>query len=131
MLEVKKVNKIKFEKENQILVEYVKEKLKSNFPDFKALYLFGSRAKGNYSQDDDYDLVVLFDSVDKNKELKIFRLIGEAEYKFNCLIDIQILTEEDFKFNPFFYEEVIKNGILYERRNEFQELKCIRKVKYL
>ncbi|MBU2446194.1 MAG: nucleotidyltransferase domain-containing protein [Bacteroidetes bacterium] len=102
------------ENKNLILLEYLKEKFKIKYPDFKVLYLFGSRARGDYSQDSDFDLVAIFDSVDKDKDFKIFGIISEAEYKFDTLIDIQILTEEEFKFNPFFYEEVIKNGILYE-----------------
>ncbi|GBD86587.1 nucleotidyltransferase domain protein [bacterium BMS3Abin03] len=101
-------------KKDKELIEYLREKLKSEFPDFKKLYLFGSRAKGNYHKESDYDIVVIFNQVNMNKELKVCGLVGEAEYLFDVFIELKIFTEKDFRYNPFFYEEVTKFGILYE-----------------
>jgi len=96
------------------LLEYLREKLKSEFPDFKKLYLFGSRVKGNYHKESDYDIVIIFDQVNMDKELKVCGLVGEVEYLFNVFIELKIFTEKDFRYNPFFYDEVTKFGVLYE-----------------
>ncbi|MEW5821766.1 MAG: nucleotidyltransferase domain-containing protein, partial [Cyanobacteriota bacterium] len=43
--------------------------LSQKYSDFKGSYLYGSRAKGNYKEDSDIDIVVLFDQLDREKDL--------------------------------------------------------------
>ena len=83
------------------------------------IILFGSRAKGNYTDDSDYDLLILTDSIkDKRKKLsEIYRnLLG-----LKLAIDIIIETKEDYvknKDNKFMiYNTIEKEGnVLYERK---------------
>ncbi len=96
------------------IIEYLRKHLKSTLVDFKKLYFFGSRAKGTYYYESDYDFVVIVDKRNYKKELKVADIIGKAEYLFDIFIDIHILTENEFRYNPFFYREVIKFGVLYE-----------------
>jgi predicted nucleotidyltransferase len=101
-------------KKNTELIEYLTNKFKSEFSDFRKLYLFGSRVKGNFDPESDYDIVVIFDKNNREKRLRIYGIVGEAQYIFDVIIDVNILTEEEFRYNPFFYEEVTKYGLVYE-----------------
>ena len=98
---------------NSILMKYLNENIINQYNDFKVTYLFGSRVKGNFNQDSDYDILILFDKINRDKKLNIYGIIGELEYKYNIFIDVKILTNDEFKINPFFYEEVTNKGIFY------------------
>ena len=84
------------------------------YNDFKGIYLFGSRAKGNFKDDSDIDLVLLFDEVNRDKKMEIYGILSELMYKYEIFIDIHIMTPETLRFNPFFYEEVVDKGQFYE-----------------
>ncbi len=88
------------------MIESLKDKLKSEFPDFKKLYLFGSRAKGHFDPESDYDIVVIFEDNNREKRLKVYNIIGDLQYTFNVFIDINILTEKEFSYNPFFLRKL-------------------------
>jgi predicted nucleotidyltransferase len=98
---------------NKNILEELSKNISLEYKDYLGTYLFGSRAKGNSNDNSDYDIVVLFDSIDKNKKSFVYRIISEMEYRHNIFIDIKTLTPTQFKYNPFFYEEVIKDGILF------------------
>lgn len=91
----------------------IKKFFEQNFTDFRGLYFFGSHTKGNFTEYSDYDYVAIFDDVARNKKYKIYRFVSKLEYEFNIFLDIKILTPQQFKLNPFFYEEVIKYGLYY------------------
>jgi predicted nucleotidyltransferase len=93
----------------QILLE-ITDRIAKQYKDFKGSYLFGSRAKGTSYNESDYDIIVLFDMIDREKKSFVYRLIGEIEYKYDIFIDIKTLTPEQLNQNPFFYEEVMKYG---------------------
>ncbi|MCL5992488.1 MAG: nucleotidyltransferase domain-containing protein [Bacteroidetes bacterium] len=48
------------EKVNRIIKELV-EDLKSKYSDFKGIYLFGSHARGEATEESDIDLAIIFD----------------------------------------------------------------------
>ena len=41
------------------IIEELKAELKSKYPDFKGIYLFGSHARGDFNEDSDYDLIII------------------------------------------------------------------------
>jgi len=96
------------------LIENLKDRIKSRFPEFKKLYLFGSRAKGNCHKESDYDIVVVADKTNKEMEHYIIHLTSEFDFQYDVFLDIHLLTEKEFRWNPFFYEEVTKYGLPYE-----------------
>lgn len=96
------------------IVEYLRDQIKSRFTDFIKLYLFGSRVKANYSDESDYDIVVITDKTNKDLEKYITHLTSEINYTYDVFLEIHTLTEKEFRWNPFFYEEVTKHGLLYE-----------------
>lgn len=87
--------------------------IKEKYSDFKGSYLYGSRVKDDFKEDSDIDIVVLFDELNRKKDLDICDIVGELEYKYNVFIDFQIFTPERLKLNPFYCDEVTKKGIFY------------------
>ena len=88
--------------------------MNEKFIDFRGSYLFGSRANGTNSKDSDFDILLLFTSINSNKENKILEYICDIEYKFDIFIDIKILTQNELKLqNPFFIEEAINKGVYF------------------
>ena len=106
-------NKILSKKDKE-LIEYLRDNLKSRFSDFKKLYFFGSRVKGNFNDESDYDIVVITNKKNREMEDYTISLISEADYKYDVFIELHVLTEKEFHWNPFFFEEVTKYGLLYE-----------------
>jgi predicted nucleotidyltransferase len=98
------------------ILEIIKElnnKLKAGYPDFKGVYLYGSVAKGNFSEDSDIDIVALFEEINYEKELEIYGITGDLEYKYNVFFDIQPMTSQELEKNPFYFEEVTQKGMFY------------------
>lgn len=95
------------------IIEDLNNRLSKKYSDFKGSYLYGSRAKGNYKDHSDIDVVVLFEKLTRAKDLDICSIVCDVEYKHNVFIDIQTFTPEKLMFNPFYYEEVTVKGVFY------------------
>jgi predicted nucleotidyltransferase len=62
----------------------------------KDIILFGSRARGNFSQDSDYDFLIITEKTFSIKEkMEISRRINRVSAKFLILSDIIINSEEE------------------------------------
>jgi len=96
------------------IVKKLNNQFKKEFDDFKGIYFYGSRAKGTHCEDSDIDIVVLFQKVDRDKRMKIWGIVGEVEYEYDVFIDLHPMTKEELKLNPFYYDQVVNNGIFYE-----------------
>ncbi|HBG48799.1 MAG TPA: hypothetical protein DDW90_04725 [Cyanobacteria bacterium UBA9971] len=96
------------------VVEYLNEKLKETFNDFKGAYLYGSRAKGVATAESDIDIVAVFDEIDRNKRMDIWGIIGKIEAELDVFIDLHPMTKEELERNPVFYDQVVNNGVYYD-----------------
>jgi predicted nucleotidyltransferase len=90
--------------------------IKSVDPD--KIILFGSRARGNYKKESDYDLCIIKKGVGHRRKLaqRIYRFL----YGVGVPVDIIVETPERFeelKDNPFMvYKEISKYGrVVYEK----------------
>jgi predicted nucleotidyltransferase len=95
------------------LIKQINNLMKSHFADFKGTYFFGSRLRGDSSEDSDYDLLLTFDhKLSWRKKNKIYDLIAEIELKENVVIDIKAYQEWELKnrWTPF-REKVVKEGV--------------------
>lgn len=57
----------------------------------------------------------------KSKNIQVFIFMGQGlkgqiEYENNIFVDVKILTREQLQFNKFFYDEVVNQGMYYERK---------------
>lgn len=99
-------------KDEHIIIE-LRDELKKRFPKFIGLYFFGSRVKGDYQDDSDIDVVILFEDITHDERLEIYGFISKIEHQHGIFLDTKIMTTSIFNYNIFFYEEVKKTGIYY------------------
>lgn len=91
--------------------------VKTTDPD--KIILFGSRAKGGFKEESDYDVCVLKKGVEHRR--KLAQQIYRSLYGVGASIDIIVETPERFeelKENPFLiYNEIAGHGkVVYEKR---------------
>ena len=98
---------------DDIVVELIKD-LKNAYTDFRGIYLFGVYIDGKMHQDEDMELVAIFDNEpDKEKRENIWRIIGKIEEDFDVYIDLHPLTIKELKKDEEFYQEVTEEGIFF------------------
>ncbi len=85
------------------------------FDDFKGIYLFGVHLDGRMHDDEDIELIALFDIEDKSKREQIWPIIGKIETDMNVCIDLYPYTDEQFKADEELYDEVMDEGIFYNK----------------
>jgi|WetSurMetagenome_2_1015567.scaffolds.fasta_scaffold478023_1 uncharacterized protein len=104
--------------ENQIIKNIIQElsdELRSKYDDFKGIYLFGSRARGDNKKESDYDFALIFTrKINTKFEEELIKLIYKYDLKYNILIDSHILSESDvLKPATPFRDRILKEGIYY------------------
>ena len=98
---------------DEIITTLIKA-LKENFSDFKGLYLFGLYLDGKMHEDEDIELVAIFDNEqDKTKREEIWRVIGKVEEDFDIFIDLHPLTVQELKKDEELYQVVSEEGIFF------------------
>ena len=94
-------------------IDMLNRELSAKFDDFKGLYLYGSFANGTNSDDDDIEIVAIFDVEDKAKRELIWPIVGKIETDLDVFIDLHPITMEELKKDEDFYDEVVNNGIFF------------------
>lgn len=89
------------------LAQEYKKVLQEKMP-VKALYLYGSYSKGNYTEESDIDIAVVVDKLSDNY-FEDTTLLWKLKRKISNLIEPVLLTED--KNNPL-YADILKTGIL-------------------
>ncbi|MBO8448703.1 MAG: nucleotidyltransferase domain-containing protein [Bacteroidetes bacterium] len=89
------------------LAQEYKKVLMENMP-VKALYLYGSYSKGNYTEESDIDIAVVVDRL-SDDYFEDTPLLWKLGRKVSYLIEPVLLTED--KNNPL-YADILKTGIL-------------------
>lgn len=98
-----------------VIIKELNNSILKAFDNFKGCYLYGSRVKGNYNDDSDIDLVLIFNNqLNYNQRLDLAGLICDIEYKYNVFIDYHSFTLEELNFNAVFSAEVVSKGIYYD-----------------
>lgn len=100
------------EKLNEV-IKRLSNGFRKKFDDYKGLYLFGAYLDGKDHEDEDIEIVALFDIEDKSKREQIWPLIGKIETELEVCIDLYPYTPEDFKKDGDLYDEVMEEGIFY------------------
>jgi len=85
------------------------------FKDFQGIYLFGTFLDGKMHEGEDIEMVAIFDMEDKSKREIIWPLIGKIESDYNVCIDLYPYTVEEFKQDEYLYEQVMEEGIFYNK----------------
>ena len=77
--------------------------------------LFGSKAKGNYSDESDIDLLIVLEDYDWKVENEIYEICFEIGLEYDVLLSPVIFSKKEFddkltKITPF-YKVVAKEGL--------------------
>ena len=77
--------------------------------------LFGSKAKGNYSDESDIDLLIVLENYDWKAENEIYEICFEIGLEYDVLLSPVIFSKKEFddkltKITPF-YKVVVKEGL--------------------
>ena len=97
---------VNIEKAIEIAKEY-KDLVAEHLP-LKALYLYGSYSKGNYTEDSDIDIAVVVERM-SDDYFEDAPLVWKLKRKISNLIEPVLLTEDTN--NPL-YADILKTGIL-------------------
>jgi len=85
----------------------------SKYPEIKTIYIFGSRAKGNFKTGSDIDLAVMNDNVNFSTILHLKNDLEESSLPYKVdLVYFQDLT------NPDFIEHIKRVGKLFYQRKD-------------
>ena len=84
-------------RENEILKE-LKESLKAIFGDRIKLFLYGSRARGDYDHESDIDIAVIVRGLTREIKNQILTRVADIELKYLTPLSTLVLSEDDFEF---------------------------------
>ena len=105
------------QKEIETIKKIIKENMHKNGILIKQIILFGSRAKGNFRKDSDWDFFVLVDKkISFNKKWDIIDEIKIELAKLGIPNDIIVKSAEDFKLMKkcpgVISYDVVKEGVI-------------------
>ena len=96
------------------LIKDLNKELASNFKNFEGMYFYGSRVRGDYRHNSDFDIIIMFkNNYSIKDEYKLAGIIIEIELKHNIFIDYHPMTPKELERNPVFYDQVVNKGIYY------------------
>lgn len=74
------------------------EKVRSQIPGrIKQIILYGSRARGDYGPDSDYDVLIVVENQDLGLEDKIMEVAAEWQDRYEAFITPLLCTEHSFE----------------------------------
>ncbi|MHB9143442.1 MAG: nucleotidyltransferase domain-containing protein [Paludibacter sp.] len=101
--------------EREYILKTIREKLKTIAPDTKAI-LFGSRARGNFSRNSDWDILILLDKskIETSDYDNIAYPLFELGWQMNEHFSIKLYTRNEWRKRSFtlFYKNVEKEGVV-------------------
>jgi predicted nucleotidyltransferase len=101
-------------KDKNFILQLIKKSVKSTEPN-AILILYGSYARGDYTEDSDLDLLVLIDKdeITRSDQKRIKYPLYDIEFDTGTIISALIFSKKDWEMNhritPF-YENVVREG---------------------
>ncbi len=93
------------------------DQLKNRFgKNLKKIILFGSRARGDHSEESDYDLLLIFEKVTPEMKKYVDEIEDEMLFSQGALFSTFLFTPEELEereFEPFIMNAT-KEGLVYE-----------------
>jgi len=87
----------KFDKEKKILNDVARTL--SAEPSVLKIVAYGSRVRGDFREDSDFDIFVLVDKKNPGLKNRIRDVFYEYEMKYNIPFSVTILSREEYDFN--------------------------------
>lgn len=101
---------------NQIdAIKIIRESVNEFFPD-SSIFLFGSRARRDFSEDSDYDLMVVTENAYESKELRLLkamirRKLARNRIPADIIVQSKAELEANSKVTGHIVRQVLKEGI--------------------
>jgi predicted nucleotidyltransferase len=95
------------------IVNELKKQVLGKYPLIE-MRVFGSTARGDRTTDSDIDVFLHLPMVDREIEEDLFDVAYELELKYDCLIDLVILSDKDLAGvhgKPFIYKNMMEEGV--------------------
>lgn len=89
-------------------------KIKNSYFFIKKIILYGSKARGDFTEDSDIDLLFITKkSIDKREKYEFFDFLSELEFKYNVLASALFINEREFKEKEkaLLFKNIKKEGI--------------------
>ena len=96
------------------VIKQLSAAFRKKFDDYRGMYLFGAYLDDMEHEEEDIELVALFETEDRSKRGEIWPIIGQIETANNVTIDLYPYTEEEFKKDEELYEVVMETGRFYD-----------------
>ncbi len=81
-----------------LVVRELKDVLKSFLGDRIRLILYGSRARGTYTEESDIDIAIIVQGLTRELKDQILNIVADIEMKHLTPLSTLIFSEEDFEF---------------------------------
>ncbi len=106
---------IRTRQEFEPIIYELKSKLKKKYDDFVGITFFGSRCRGDFSKESDFDIVIMFSRKPGwQKESDVLGFVLELELKYDIVIDAKVYHEAEIKKqNTPFRVAVLREGAYY------------------
>ncbi len=97
------------------IIDELNAALKTRYRDFVGITFFGSRCRGDFNSDSDFDIVILFsEKPGWKKEADVLGVVLEIEIKYNIVIDAKVYWELEIKKqNTPFRVTICNEGAYY------------------
>jgi predicted nucleotidyltransferase len=107
--------KITTGKEFEPIIYELSSELKKIYADFVGITFFGSRYRGDFFAESDFDIVIMFsEKPGWQKESDVLGIVLEKELKYDILIDAKVYHEAEIKKqNTPFRVAVCTEGAYY------------------
>ena len=91
---MKKIIKLNFKKDEKKALQELKQRLLKRFPDAEII-LYGSKARGDYEEFSDIDVLILLDrEINNSLEEEIFSSAFQVELKYDVIFGIIVYSKE-------------------------------------
>lgn len=108
----------------------IRESVLHELKDVKAIYLFGSVARGTEKKGSDYDILIFVEKSPKNKVKTITNIRFDVEDKIKRRLEPFLMEVDDIRYaSPILYEVYNNNRLLYGENILSRASEIVKKIK--
>ena len=114
----------------QIDLDVIKDSILKQVDDVRAIYLFGSVARGTEKKDSDYDILILVRNPPKNRVRTITNIRIDVEDRIKRRLEPFLMDVEDINYpSPILYEIYHNNKLLYGENILSKASEIVKKIR--